>query len=72
MMIWLKTILITIICGLLAFGGVWIIKPNKESATVVWAIFFSIFMLGYEGLILYRFHKEKKAKDILDGKRPIS
>ena len=62
----LKAIFITIICGLLALGGVWVIEPSKD-AVVVWAIFFSVCMLGSEGLILRRLCKEKKAEDIRSG-----
>jgi len=67
----LKAILITVICGFLAFGGVRIIEPGKEKVTIIWTIFFSICMLGYEGLIVYRLNEEKKVREIRDGKRPI-
>ncbi len=63
MMIWWKAILIILVCGLLAAGGVKIIKPAKEWEMVVWAICFSVFVFGCEGLIAYRLRKRKKVAE---------
>lgn len=67
----LRAILLTIFCGLFAFIGVWIVKPDQKWVIVIWAIFFSVSMLGCEGWIVYQFYRAKRIKEILDGKRPI-
>lgn len=74
----LRTILVPVVCGILACVIVWIIKPSwiepsKEwiSTVIIWAILFLVYILVETGILAYRFHKEKKKNEIREGKRPI-
>jgi TRAP-type C4-dicarboxylate transport system permease small subunit len=72
MKIFLVAVLICIICILLAFVGVLIIKSNTAGTpTVTFAIIYAALMLGCGGLIVRSMYKEKRIQDIRSGKRPI-
>jgi hypothetical protein len=64
-MIWLKAILIIVVCGLLAYGGtsvILIIKPLKGMTTFIWALLFSMLIICCELYVAY--YLDKKTTDI--------